>query len=79
MSGGGAKDEMFVSMLKAEVEADGIYKLFKINELPIKDTRCDDPSFTCVNGLISIGSQVRSNYKILALDVGNSYLKGDYQ
>ena len=75
LSGGGAKDEMFVSILKKEVEADGIYKLYKINELPVKDLRCDDPSFTCVNGLLSIIQNAGS--KILALDVGNSYLKGD--
>jgi hypothetical protein len=57
LSGGGAKDEMFVSLLKKEVESDGIYKLFKISELPIKDIRCDDPSFTCVNGLLRIKHQ----------------------
>jgi hypothetical protein len=77
LSGGGAKDNMFVDILKREVEADGIYKLYKINELPVKDLRCDDPSFTCVNGLLSIVQNTGS--KILALDVGNSYLKGDCQ
>lgn len=78
LSGGGAKDDMLVSLLRKEVESDGIYKLFKINDLPIKDIRCDDPSFTCVHGLTSIAAQFQSS-KILALDIGNSYLKGNYQ
>lgn len=70
LSGGGAKDDLVVEVLTAEVESDGIFKLHRINDLPIKDERCDDPSFTCVRGLL--------NHHSLAIDVGNSFLKAGY-
>jgi hypothetical protein len=67
LSGGGARDEMVCAFLKAEVEASKHFTLHKINELPVKDERCDDPIFTCVQGLLSKAS--------LALDIGNNSLK----
>lgn len=68
LSGGGAKDRLAVEVLREEVEIEGHYKLHLISDLPIKDERCDDSSFTCVNGLLA--------HAKLALDPGNSFLKG---
>jgi hypothetical protein len=70
LSGGGAKDDIVYEILAAEVEADGIFRLHRINDLPIKDERCEDPSMTCVRGILS--------HHNLALDVGNSFLKAGY-
>lgn len=70
LSGGGAKDDLVFEVLKSEVEADGIYKLHRISDLPVKDERCEDAAMTCVHGLLTQAS--------LALDVGNSFLKGGY-
>lgn len=70
LSGGAAKDSSVYEILAEEVEADGIYKLHRIDNLPIKDERCEDPSMTCVRGMLS--------HHALALDVGNSFLKAGY-
>lgn len=67
LSGGGAKDELAVQVLKEEVEAEGAYKLHLISNLPIKDERCDDSSFTTVVGMLQKAQ--------IALDPGNSFLK----
>lgn len=75
LSGGAVKDNMFVGALKKEIEADGIFELHNINDLPIKDERCNDPSFTCVYGLLQGARDAGIKSKVLALDVGNSYLK----
>jgi hypothetical protein len=66
LSGGMAKDALAVKILRDEIGAR--YTVHTIDNLPIKDDRTKDASFTCVNGMIQA-------YDI-ALDVGNSFLKG---
>lgn len=68
LSGGMAKDKLSVSILKDEIGSR--YSLHTIDNLPVKDERADDPSFTCVNGMLSVHK--------MALDAGNSFLKGAY-
>jgi hypothetical protein len=75
LSGGAIKDGIFVDCLKQEIESEGIYKIHKINDLPIKDIRCENPSLTCVYGLMQGARLLTPKGKILALDLGNSYLK----
>lgn len=77
LSGGAVKDNVFVECLKKEIESEGIYKLHSINNLPIKDIRCNDPSLTCVYGLLQGAKEFHTKSKILALDLGNSYLKSE--
>ena len=69
VSGGLTKDETFWRILNEEVLGQGM-KLWKINELPesFKGRElCEDPSFTCVQGLLKNAE--------LALDLGNGRLK----
>ncbi|MFW7379166.1 MAG: hypothetical protein ACOH5I_10195 [Oligoflexus sp.] len=67
LSGGGAKDSMVVDCLRDEIESGGHYRLFVVDELPTRSKECQDPLFTCVQGLLRVAD--------LALDVGNSSLK----
>lgn len=71
LSGGGAKDEATVSVLRELAEADGNHKLHLVNQVPHADKFCEDPTFTVVHGL--------SKWASLALDVGNGSLKGGYR
>lgn len=69
LSGGGVHESLALQVLREEVEVEGLYRLFPINDLPISDERCNDPSFTTVEGLLSTGASV-------VFDAGNSFLKG---
>ena len=75
LSGGAAKDEIAVEILKEEVESTGWYKLHTINNLPVKDERCEDPLFVCAHGLASAPFVQQFEGKRLGLDVGNFALK----
>ncbi len=66
VSGGASKDEVFMSVLKEISKGNG-YHIFLMTEL-VEDI---DPTFSVVSGL----SKLKSNYKHVSIDIGNSSVK----
>lgn len=66
VSGGTSKDEVFMGVLKEISKCNG-YHIFLMTEL-VEDI---DPTFSVVSGL----SKLKSNYKHVSIDIGNSSVK----
>ena len=72
-SGGILLDELAYEVVLEEMFLGSNYVTHKINELKEGQTFCLNPLYACVEGLL----QFKTNgQKILALDIGNSSLKG---
>lgn len=66
VSGGASKDEVFMSILKEISKGNG-YNIILMTEL-VEEI---DPTFSVVSGL----SKLKSNYKHVSIDIGNSSVK----
>lgn len=71
LSGGGSKDDLFYKVLKENIEQKGLI-VHKLSDLDEKNIYFEDPSFSCVGGLVRAVSGFENP---VGLDLGNSYLK----
>jgi hypothetical protein len=71
LSGGGSKDDIFTSVLKETVEQKGL-TVYKLSDLDEKNRYIEDPSFSCVGGLLRSISGFENP---IGIDLGNSFLK----
>jgi len=71
LSGGGSKDDIFTNVLKENVVQKG-FVVFKLSDLDDKNVYFEDPSFSCVGGLLRSVSGFENP---VGIDLGNSYLK----
>jgi hypothetical protein len=77
LSGGGAKDEFILEALKKEISDVGKYDFIRINQIPTMEEY--DPSYTCVQGMLKFPDVLKYSGNILAVDLGNSFLKSVVQ
>ena len=77
LSGGGAKDEFILDVLRKEISAVGKYDFIRINEIPTMENQ--DPSYTCLRGMLNYPDIIKVPGNTLAVDLGNSFLKSVVQ